>query len=216
MEAFVYCWTDHLKQKLYVGWHKGSLTDGYICSSKPMLEQYSIRPEDFTRQIISSGTCKHMINFEKVILNNVNAKASSSFYNMHNGDGLFHLASHTEETKQKIREKALGRSRPDVSLRNKTNNCMNDPIIRARMRANLPDRKGANNSRFGVIVSEETKLKISIAHLGVKMKPRTNEAKQRDKESALRREKKACSNCGNMFAINIIDRWHNTNCKVNI
>ena len=33
-EAFVYCWTDHKTNKLYVGVHKGSINDGYICSSK--------------------------------------------------------------------------------------------------------------------------------------------------------------------------------------
>jgi hypothetical protein len=39
-EAFVYCWTDKLHNKLYVGVHKGNVDDGYICSSKIMLKEY--------------------------------------------------------------------------------------------------------------------------------------------------------------------------------
>lgn len=31
MEAFVYVWTDKITNKLYVGVHKGTLDDGYIC-----------------------------------------------------------------------------------------------------------------------------------------------------------------------------------------
>ena len=55
MEAFVYCWTDHKTEKLYVGSRKGSTDDGYICSSKLMLEEYAKRPADFTRQIVAEG-----------------------------------------------------------------------------------------------------------------------------------------------------------------
>jgi hypothetical protein len=39
MEAFVYCWTDKITNKLYVGSHKGSPDDGYVCSGKYMLEE---------------------------------------------------------------------------------------------------------------------------------------------------------------------------------
>ena len=67
-EAFVYCWTDMKTSKLYVGWHKGSVDDGYVCSSKPMLEEYYMRPNDFKRQIIASGLSNDMIALESAIL----------------------------------------------------------------------------------------------------------------------------------------------------
>ena len=39
-EAFVYCWTDHKTNKIYIGSHKGDVNDGYVCSSKYMMEEY--------------------------------------------------------------------------------------------------------------------------------------------------------------------------------
>jgi hypothetical protein len=55
MEAFIYRWTDHKKNMFYVGSHKGPKDDGYVCSSKLMLEQYKERPKDFSRHIIAEG-----------------------------------------------------------------------------------------------------------------------------------------------------------------
>lgn len=104
-EAFVYCWTDHATNKLYIGWHKGSVDDGYICSSKYMKEQYIQRPHDFTRQIVAAGTTDDMINFETVLLRSSNAKSDDQFYNMHNnGPNFVHNQPHTEETKRKLKQ----------------------------------------------------------------------------------------------------------------
>lgn len=102
IDSFVYCWTDHKNKKLYVGVHKGSLTDGYICSSKNMKEQYNSRPEDFTRQIVAEGNYQDMVVLEAAILRSVNAKLNENFYNAHNGDGKFYNKGHTEETKKKL------------------------------------------------------------------------------------------------------------------
>lgn len=64
MNSFVYCWTDHSQQKLYVGMHKGQVDDGYICSSKSMLREYKTRPQDFTRQVIAIGSYEVCRDFE--------------------------------------------------------------------------------------------------------------------------------------------------------
>ena len=97
MEAFVYCWTDHLTHKLYVGSHKGLINDGYICSSKPMMEQYKKRPQDFSRQIIAKGDFFIIRKLEKTLLEAANAKHDKNFYNMDNGNGNFYCMYHTEE-----------------------------------------------------------------------------------------------------------------------
>jgi hypothetical protein len=101
-EAFVYCWTDHKTNKLYVGSHKGTADDGYVCSSKYMMEEYRKRPEDFTRQIIAEGRFDDIRKLEEVILKTVNAKEDQLFYNQHNGDGNFYCKGHTTESRQKI------------------------------------------------------------------------------------------------------------------
>jgi hypothetical protein len=81
MEAFVYCWTDWRDEKLYVGFHKGFSDDGYICSSKPMKAEYKQRPEDFTRQIVASGTVKDMHNFERILLQAADVCHNEHYYN---------------------------------------------------------------------------------------------------------------------------------------
>lgn len=100
--SFLYCWTDQKTNKLYIGAHKGSTNDGYICSSKIMLEQYHLRPSDFSREIIAQGTYQDIIVLEAKILSVVNARHNEDFYNQHNGDGKFYNKGHTKETKEKL------------------------------------------------------------------------------------------------------------------
>lgn len=102
-EAFLYQWYDKLTGKKYIGVHKGTPNDGYICSSKTMLEQYSIRHEDFNREIILFGTIDEMILAESKLLTEVNAAKNALYYNMHNGDGKFYNKGHNEETKSKLK-----------------------------------------------------------------------------------------------------------------
>lgn len=112
MEAFVYCWTDTLTGKLYVGSHKGSDSDGYVCSSKYMLAEYSNRPNDFVRTVLAHGKYQDVLKLETKILQSVDAAKSENYYNMHNNNG--HYRSHstkTEECKDKIRKKSIGRKR---------------------------------------------------------------------------------------------------------
>lgn len=85
MEAFVYCWTDKLTNKLYVGSHKGSINDGYICSSSYMLSEYNKRPNDFSRQIVARGNYKDILVLEHQILISADAANDSLFYNISNG-----------------------------------------------------------------------------------------------------------------------------------
>jgi hypothetical protein len=81
-EAFVYCWTDWRDEKLYIGYHCGSPDDGYICSSKPMLAEYKQRPNDFSRQIVASGSAEDMQNFEQVLLRAEKVETNEHYYNM--------------------------------------------------------------------------------------------------------------------------------------
>jgi ribosomal protein L3 len=111
-EAFVYCWTDHSTHKLYVGWHKGAPNDGYVCSSKVMLQEYKKRPHDFTREVLASGNTNDMLNFETKILTAANAAKDPMFYNMHNGNGKFtHNQPHTEESIKKFRAMHVHRTK---------------------------------------------------------------------------------------------------------
>lgn len=139
MEAFVYCWTDHKTGKLYVGSHKGSVYDKYVCSSKPMLEEYIERPDDFTRQIIAEGEYRDIRKLESVILKSCNAALNESFYNKNNGDGKFYCSSHNDKSRQKISNSLSGGKRTEES------------------------KKNISKALKGRTIPEEVKLKMSIS-----------------------------------------------------
>lgn len=149
MGAFVYCWTDKKTNMLYVGSHKGSTDDGYICSSKYMLAEYNKRPEDFSRQIVAEGTHVQMRTLESKILIADNAAMNESYYNMHNNNGKYILKKHTKETKLKISQSEKGKI---VSEESK---------LKMRM-----SKLGEKNNRFGLKLSEETKKKMSDSAKG--------------------------------------------------
>lgn len=126
---------------LYVGIHKGSHDDGYVCSSKLMLEEYNKRPGDFTRQILAYGTYSEMCKFETSILRAENAGKNHLYYNRHTNNGKYVNLKHTEETKRKI---------GDANRK---------PNLKAR--GPRPNFAGDRNHFFGKTHSEKFKLRQS-------------------------------------------------------
>jgi len=176
-ESFVYCWTDHATNKLYIGWHKGSVDDGYVCSSKYMKEQYLNRPNDFTREIIATGSCKDMTNLETVLLRSADVRNDDQFYNRHNNDGFYRYGNHTEETKRKISKGNTNKPRPDLSERNKTDQ---NP---AKLGLCGRDTSKEKNPMYGRNHTEETKEKIRNIHKGKKTGPVSEETRKRMSEA---------------------------------
>ncbi len=163
MEAFAYCWTDHKDNKLYVGSRKGTPDDGYICSSKYMLEQYKLRPQDFTRQIIAEGKFIDIRKLEEVILKTVDAAKSKDYYNQSNSDGKFILKFHTEASKQAIGIGNKGNRRTDLSERNRLGLSVE---TRQKISDNHYDVSGKNNPMFGSKHTIEAKNKMSVNRIG--------------------------------------------------
>lgn len=143
--SFTYCWTDHKTNKLYVGVHKGTTTDGYICSSKKMMEQYKVRPNDFSRQIIANGNYQDMLVLEAKILASENARYNDHYYNEHNGNGKFTNKGHSDVTKEKLRN-------------HRHSDATKQLIKEARLRQKDP--------RIGKKHSEETKKRIALKKIG--------------------------------------------------
>ena len=138
-DSFTYCWTDHRNGMLYVGIHKGSHDDGYVCSSKHMLKEYHERPQDFTRQILAHGTYTEMCNFETAILKSVNAAKNESFYNRAVNNGKReNLKPHSEHTKSLMSEAKKGK-----------------PLVNAR--GPRPNFTGEKNHFYGKTHTEETR-----------------------------------------------------------
>ena len=179
-ESFVYCWTDLGMNKLYVGVHKGTPDDGYVCSSKPMMEEYTKRPNDFSRQIISFGTYPEMYVLESAILKAAGADKDPGYYNLHINNGKFSMFGkrHSDITIQKMREwirtpehcanmssaksseiqKELSRQ---IGLRNR--GMVRTEEFKARHRIRF---SGRNNPRFGILHTSDTKAIISETRKG--------------------------------------------------
>lgn len=159
-EAFVYCWTDKKTNKLYVGSHKGSTEDGYICSSKLMLEEYKKRPEDFSRQIVASGNLSDIRKLESKILQAVNASVNEDFYNKHENDGFFFGGWKKGEMSEEHRAK-LSAAKKGRKISKEHHNKM---LAGRKTRKNSPEHKAALiASRIGTTHSETAKQKMSEA-----------------------------------------------------
>lgn len=156
MEAFVYCWTDKKTNMLYVGSRKGHPQDGYICSSKLMLQEYKNRPKDFSRQVIAEGLFVDMRKLEEVILKSVNAAKDKHFYNMHNGSGKFIFKGHTEESKKKLRGKV--RTPEHCRAISESKKGITPSAVFTRKKY-----IGENNPNYNKTASEETIEKMKLA-----------------------------------------------------
>jgi len=82
-EAFVYMWVD-LNDRKYIGKHKGSPDDGYICSSEKLLEEIKSNPVDFMRTILAYGTDEEMLELETMLIMQLKATRSGMYYNLSN------------------------------------------------------------------------------------------------------------------------------------
>jgi hypothetical protein len=81
-EAFVYMWIDRSNDMKYIGKHKGTLDDGYVCSNTLMLEAYEERPQDFSRTILAWGTDQEISELETILLLSLKAARGSMYYNL--------------------------------------------------------------------------------------------------------------------------------------
>ena len=151
-QAFVYKWT-HIPT---LRWYVGSRTaegchpeDGYICSSRQVRPLVESQRDEWTRTIIAQGSPQAMLELETMILETVDARNDPRSYNQHNGDGRFTTAGTVAWNK------GLKKPRGTPSW----NSGKPNPKHSAKMKG----RKAPNK---GVPMSEEQKLKISLARKG--------------------------------------------------
>jgi len=77
--GFVYLWRDSKNKMFYIGSHKGTVDDGYICSNKHMYRAYRKRPHTFRRKILSfCNTKDELLIKEQYFLNLI--KDSELYY----------------------------------------------------------------------------------------------------------------------------------------
>lgn len=152
MDSFVYCWTDHATNKLYVGLHKGHVDDGYVCSSKHMLKEYQQRPQDFTREVLTISTYDVCRSFEVAVIKAMFAQ-NVPCYNLNAGGAILFTPEIREKISQTHKNKVI--SAEQIAAIKRWNKEQRPPI------------------------SEETREKLRQSRLGVKRAPFSEEWKQK-------------------------------------
>ena len=108
--SFIYIWKDILFEKYYIGSHIGNIEDGYLFGGIDIKKEYSKRPKDFERNILSY----HIVNsnieirlIEKEYLIKYDVENNTNFYNRTNESyGGYHKKS-VEERLNDIDENGL-------------------------------------------------------------------------------------------------------------
>jgi hypothetical protein len=179
--AFVYCWSDHLTGKLYIGAHKGSVDDGYVCSSKSMLAEYAQRPLDFERRVLRDGlSWEYARTLERELLVELDAAKHAGFYNQTNGHvrDFDFKGSSEERRREKISKSSRGRR-------------LSDEAKQKIGSANKINSLG-NKNWLGKHRSQETKEKLRLVNLG---KIHSEETKQKCREKMLAYRAKQRQEC---------------------
>jgi hypothetical protein len=147
-DSFVYCWSDRETAKVYVGVHKGMTDDGYICSSRHMKKVHEERPQDFTRQIIATGTFADCAELE-IKINRELLKDLDTCYNRCAGKAIINDAETLKLIGQKVSAFNKGKKRP--------------PEV----------GQAISKAKKGKVFSTEHKEALSAAHKGKKHSPET-------------------------------------------
>ena len=224
-EAFTYCWTDIKINKLYVGWHKGSIDDGYICSSKLMLEEYNKRPDDFKREIIATGSSLDMVALESAILRAEKVSTNEQYYNRHENNGKFILTKHSETSKQKMRKPKSAIAKRNMSINHANVSGKNNPMF-GRSLATEKNLKWYNNGSKEIYVTENTEpVGYTRGRLkGIKRPSRSAEwckkisASKKGSVSSLKGHRYnivTCPHCNKKGGGGNMTRWHFDNCRLN-
>lgn len=211
-EAFVYKWINLITGAFYVGYHKGSQDDGYICSSKSDKFWDDFRNPNFAwkREILFEGNTADCVKEEYKILNELNLHDEFVYNNSKGGGIVFN-----DEVRKKMAKRKLGKKRPPITeeTRKRMSDAKMGKTYSLEARANMSaGMKGRIPWNTGKTFSVETRVKMSKKKLGIKW---SEESIQ--KRAAANKGKTrlivSCPFCKKEGGRPAMLRWHFENCK---
>lgn len=107
-EAFLYTWKNVVNGKKYIGYHKGSIHDGYDTSATCEEMNEAFARGELEREILVYGSTQDMIALERKMLLEVDAKNNPEYYNKSNGGGK-ELKSFIKPSLDSLQEKIVSR-----------------------------------------------------------------------------------------------------------
>ena len=90
-DPFVYLWVEHSTGLMYLGSRTKQgchPNDGYICSSKYVKPLIEANPGGWHRTILFFGSKEEVLSVERTMLQLLDARNNSGFYNRSNSDGM--------------------------------------------------------------------------------------------------------------------------------
>lgn len=200
--GFIYLWYDRKHNKFYIGRHWGNEVDGYICSSNSMRDAYRRRPNDFKRRIIKRiyTSQDDLVVEEQRYLNMIKqTECMKKYYNksLKSSTPSTRGYKHSEETKEKIRQKTIGRKlseeakekirianlgkmySDDINKKKGGHRDYSDPTFRENM-SNAAKNRSVDHRKK---ISENNKRLIAEGKIGMKGKTHSEETKLKMKQS---------------------------------
>ena len=211
-EAFVYKWENTTTGAFYIGYHKGSQTDGYICSSKSdrFWREFNNPEFQWERNILFEGTQEDCVKEELRILESLDLE-SDLVYNNNKGGGIVF----SKEVRDKMSDAKLGKPRPPIAeeTRKKMSDAKLGKTYSAESRKKMSEgMKGRIPWNAGKSFSEESKKKMSDAKKGRTWAIEIVK-KRADSNRGRTRETIVCPHCNKEGGKGAMIRWHNENCK---
>lgn len=212
----IYKITNKANGTIYIGKHQtNNLDDGYMGSGKLITSAIKKYGRDaFVKEILFVFDNEADMNIKEAELVTEEFVSKSSNYNLcpggyggfgyinSNGIPKFKGKSHTEETKQRIKESRKGYRHTD-DIRQK--------ISDANTLTNESRGRKTSAALTGKQKTEEHRLKISQSLTG---KPKRY-PKTRKSRSPIQHATKTCPYCNKTGGSNVMQRWHFDNCKQN-
>jgi hypothetical protein len=154
MNSFVYCWTNLTLNKTYIGWHKGTEDDGYVCSSasEQFWNDYNNPNYKWQREILFKGTMPECQLRESEMLDSIDITADNIYNNRNNI--MFNL---NDEVRAKLKEAALRRGKNPEYRKAQAER------TRAQWASNPERRKLQSEKAKKQVMTSETKEKIRLA-----------------------------------------------------
>lgn len=189
-EAFVYKWTNLSEGKIYIGYHKGKIDDGYICSSKSQDFWDDFKDDNikWERKILFKGSVEECVNKEVELLRQLDIKSDFVYNNACGGKIIFtrevrekiSLASKgrkiSEETRQKMKDAWNKRLQDKSYVHHRKNQSLSDET-RKKMSIALMGNINSKGNKF----SDESRKKVSESLKG-NTRARVNKGKKHNEE----------------------------------
>jgi hypothetical protein len=150
-DSFVYIWTNKTKDKKYIGYHKGTLDDGYISSTSNNNFWKDFDCDEFQREIIFEGTRDECLKYEQDYLKSIDISGDEWYNNARGAEIIF-----TQEIKDKIRNHHSEETKIKIQ-------CTLKNIVH-----NEEWNKKVSQSLKGKLKSEEHKKNLSLAKINSK------------------------------------------------